>query len=86
MLTVTKTDVDLQLDSRHYLLPCVLLLVIPVLLFEFGPALLRGELDRSNLAGLGLGICLPIFFAFFFSFFLSILLFNFPLWPLWFFI
>ncbi len=66
MLAVTKTDTDLQLDSRHYLLPCLLLLLIPLLLYEFGPALLRGELDRSNLVGLALGIGLPVFFAFFF--------------------
>ncbi len=66
MLTVTKTDTELRLDSRHYLLPCLLLGLIPLLLYEFGPALLRGELDRSDLIGLALGLGLPVFFAFFF--------------------
>ena len=66
MLSVTKTDTDLQLDSRHYLLPCLLLVLIPLLLYEFGPALLRGELDRSDFVGLAIGILLPLFFAFFF--------------------
>ena len=66
MLSVTKTDSDLQLDSRHYLLPCTLLAVIPLLLYEFGPDLLRGELDRSDLEGLTLGVVMPVFFAFFF--------------------
>lgn len=66
MLTVTKTDTELRLDSRHYLLPCLALVLIPLLLYEFGPALMRGELDRSDLVGLLLGIAIPIFFAFFF--------------------
>ena len=66
MLSVVKTDTELRLESRHYLLPCALLVIIPLLLFEFGPALVRGELDRSNVVGLLLGIGIPIFFAFFF--------------------
>ena len=66
MLTVTKTDTDLRLDSRHYLLPCLLLILIPLLLYEFGPALIRGELDRSDIVGLAMGLFVPVFFAFFF--------------------
>ena len=66
MLSVREQDSVLELDSKHYLMPMALLVLIPLLLYELGPLLLRGELDRGELVGLGIGIALPIFFAFFF--------------------
>ena len=66
MLRLERADSDLHVHYRHYLLPATLLVLPPLLLVEFGPSLLDGSIDASNLAGLGLGIALPIFFAWFY--------------------
>lgn len=66
MLKIERADSDLHVHYRHYLLPAALLVLPPLLLIEFGPSLLDGSIDAGNLAGLALGIVLPVFFAWFY--------------------
>ena len=66
MLRLERADSDLHVHYRHYLLPAALLVLPPLLLIEFGPSLLDGSIDASNLAGLALGIVLPLGFAWFY--------------------
>ncbi len=66
MLRLERADTDLHVHYRHYLLPAALLVLPPLLLVEFGPSLLDGSIDASDLAGLALGILLPLGFAWFY--------------------
>ena len=66
MLSVERIDSDLHVRYRHFLLPTALLVLPPLLLYTHGPALVAGELARSDLAGLALGIALPLIFACYF--------------------
>ncbi len=66
MLRLEHADTDLHVHYRHYLLPAALLVLPPLLLVEFGPSLLDGSIDASDLAGLALGIVLPLGFAWFY--------------------
>lgn len=66
MLSVERSDTDLHVRYRHFLLPAALLVLPPLLLYTHGPGLVAGELARSDLAGLALGIALPLIFAYFF--------------------
>ena len=66
MLKLERTDSDLHVHYRHYVLPAALLVLPPLLLAEFGPSLIDGSIDASDLAGLALGIVLPLGFAWFY--------------------
>lgn len=66
MLEISQIDSDLQIDSRHYLLPLLFLFVPPLLLIEYGSSLLDGSIDTSNLVGLVFGVVLPLVMAYFF--------------------
>ena len=66
MLTLERTESDLHIHYRHYLLPVALLILPPLLLIEHGPGLVDGSIDASNLAGLALGVLLPLGFAWFY--------------------
>ncbi len=66
MLSVERKDSDLHVRYRHYLLPATLMILPPLLLYYHGPEIVAGDLARSDLAGLALGIALPLIFAYFF--------------------
>lgn len=54
-----------RVSYRSYLLGTLLLVIPPALLYEHGAELLRGSLEKSELAGLALGLLLPLFGAWF---------------------
>ena len=60
MLATQQDESTYRVFYRSYLLSAALLLIPPVLLYELGPDLLDGNLDGSELAGLILGIVLPL--------------------------
>ena len=60
MYTTERDQSTYRVSYRSYLLGALLLLIPPALLFEMGGALLEGSLETSALAGLALGLLLPL--------------------------
>lgn len=66
MHRITEPDNDLQVDYSFYWLPLLFLSMPPLLLIEHGGSVLDGSIDTSELAGLLLGIILPLAAAYYF--------------------
>jgi hypothetical protein len=64
MLTSKQDDSALRVHYRSYRLAGLLLLLPPLMLWEFGPGLLRGSLGHSEIAALLLGVALPLIGAY----------------------
>jgi hypothetical protein len=63
---VTEEDDDAyQVHYRSYRLAVILLLLPPLVLFEFAPGLFGGSLEASELTALSLGLLLPLTAAYF---------------------
>jgi len=64
MLSCKQDDSALRVHYRSYRLAALLLLLPPLMLWEFGPRLVDGSLDHSDLAALLLGVLLPLIGAY----------------------
>jgi hypothetical protein len=64
MLTSKQDDSALRVHYRSYRLAALLLLLPPLMLWEFGSRLVSGGLDPSDLAALLLGVVLPLIAAY----------------------
>lgn len=60
MLTTEQDEQNYRVYYRSWMLALALLIVPPLMLFEQGGSLLDGSIDRSDFAGLILGILLPL--------------------------
>ena len=65
MLSARHSNSRYQVYFRSYRLALVLLLLPPLMLIEFAPALIAGTLDRSEVAALLLGVLLPLLGAYY---------------------
>lgn len=65
MLRTQQDESNYRVTYRSYLPSLLLLLIPPLMLYQLGPGLLEGSLDASQLAGLALGIALPLLGAYF---------------------
>lgn len=65
MLSAEHNDTSYRVHYRSYRLALALLLLPPLMLIEFVPGLLAGELDHSEMAALVLGVFLPLLGAWF---------------------
>ena len=59
MLTYKHDDVNFTIRYRSWILPAALMLLPPAMLYELGPSVLDGSIERGELAGLILGLVLP---------------------------
>ena len=71
MFATRQDDSDYSVTYRSYLLALALLPIPPILLYEHVPSLPDGSIDRSELAGLILGILLPLIGAYYLTEFAS---------------
>jgi len=71
MLATEQNESDYRVTYRSYLLSLLLLLIPPALLYEHVPSLLDGSIDRSDFAGLIIGIVLPLVGAYYLTEFAS---------------
>ena len=76
MLATEIDESNYYVTYRSYLLSLLFLLVPPALLYEHGPILFDGSIASSELAGLVIGIVLPLVGAYYMTEFAS---FNFSL-------
>lgn len=60
MLTSEQDESSYRVYYRSYRLALALLLLPPLMLIEFVPALIDGSIDRSEVAALLLGVLLPL--------------------------
>ena len=60
MLSAEHSQSRYRVYYRSYRLALLLLLLPPLILVEFLPGLLAGELDRSELVALALGVFMPV--------------------------
>jgi len=60
-----QDDSAYRVHYRSYRLGALLMLAPPVMLYEFAPAVLDASIDRSELAGLIIGVLLPLLGAYF---------------------
>ena len=58
-------DSGYRVYYRSYRLAVLLLLAPPLMLYEFVPAVIDGSIDKSELAGLIIGVLLPMLGAYF---------------------
>lgn len=65
MLTSEQDESIYQVRCDSYLLGIVLLLIPPLMLFELGPKLLDDSIKAGELAGLVIGLVLPLAGAYF---------------------
>ncbi|UCH41220.1 MAG: hypothetical protein JSU67_05965 [Gammaproteobacteria bacterium] len=65
MLATEQDESTYRVYYRSYFLSLLLLLIPPALLYEHGPSLLDGSIDASDLAGLIIGIVLPLLGAYY---------------------
>lgn len=71
MLATEQNQSDYRVTYRSYLLSLALLLIPPALLYELGPSLVDGSIARSDLAGLIIGMLLPLVGAYYLTEFAS---------------
>jgi hypothetical protein len=64
MFATEQDDSAYQVHYRSYRLGTALALLPPLMLYEHGPALIDGSIDSSALAGLILGVLLPLLGAY----------------------
>lgn len=65
MLKIQQDGSNYRVTYRSYLPSLLLLSIPPLLLYELGPGLLEGSLDDSDVAGLVIGVVLPLLGAYF---------------------
>ena len=65
MLASEYNETTYRVRSRSYVISLVLVLLPPALLYELGPSLLDGSIKTGELAGLGIGVILPLVGAFY---------------------
>lgn len=71
MLATEQDESSFRVTYRSYLLSLVFLLVPPAMLYEHGPSLIDGSIANSELAGLVIGIVLPLIGAYYMTEFAS---------------
>ena len=71
MLATEQDESSYRVTYRSYLLSLLLLLIPPALLYEHGPGLFDGSIANSELAGLAIGILLPLLGAYYMTEFAS---------------
>ena len=59
MFVSKQDDSSYRVSYRSYRLGTLLMLAPPAMLYEFAPAVIDGSIDRSELAGLIIGVLLP---------------------------
>jgi len=64
MLDIERDDSALRVHYRSYRLALVLLVLPPLMLYEYLPALLDGSIEPSDLAALIIGVALPLLGAY----------------------
>lgn len=64
MLDIERDDSALRVHYRSYRLALVLLVLPPLMLYEYLPALLEGSIEPSDLAALIIGVALPLLGAY----------------------
>jgi hypothetical protein len=64
MFVTEQDDSAYRVHYRSYRLGTTLALLPPLMLYEHGPALIDGNIDGSALAGLILGVALPLLGAY----------------------
>jgi len=64
MIATEQDDSSCRVHYRSYRLGTTLALLPPLMLYEHGPALIDGSIDGSALAGLILGVLLPLLGAY----------------------
>ena len=65
MFTSEQDDFTYRVHYRSYRLGALLLLVPPLMLYEFSPAVIDASIEGSALAGLIIGVLLPLIGAYF---------------------
>jgi hypothetical protein len=65
MLASEYNQTTYRVRSQSYVISLLLILLPPALLFELGPSLLDGSIENGELAGLGIGIILPLVGAYY---------------------
>ena len=65
MFVSKQEDSSYRVSYRSYRLGTLLMLAPPAMLYEFAPAVIDGSIDRSELAGLIIGVLLPLLGAYF---------------------
>ncbi|MDH3218543.1 MAG: hypothetical protein OEO19_03325 [Gammaproteobacteria bacterium] len=65
MLVAERDESTYRVRYRSYLLSMVFLTLPPAVLYELGPKLLDGSIDSGELAGMCLGILLPLLAAYY---------------------
>ncbi len=65
MLASEYNETTYRVQYQSYVISLLLVLVPPALLYELGPSLLDGSIETGELAGLGIGIILPLVGAYY---------------------
>lgn len=63
MYVTEQDDSGYRVHYRSYRLGVLMLILPPLMLFEFGPGLIAGSLDASELAALTIGVLMPLLAA-----------------------
>lgn len=71
MLTTEQDDTTFRVDYRSYVLALILLVFPPLMIYQLGGSVLDGSIDNSDLAGLVIGILLPLAGAYYLTEFAS---------------
>lgn len=65
MLKYRHDDREFEIRHSSWMLAALFMLIPPALIYELGPALIDGTIDKSDLAGLVIGIVGPLLGAYF---------------------
>ncbi len=65
MLAIQYDESTYEVRSSSYLISLILLLIPPAMLYQHTPALLDGSIETGELAGLCIGIVLPLLGAYY---------------------
>ena len=65
MLATEQDESTYQVRSSSYVLSLILLLIPPAMLYQQGPALLDGSIEKGELIGLCIGVLLPLLSAYY---------------------
>ena len=64
MYVTEQDDCGYRVHYRSYRLGVLMLILPPLMLFEFGPGLIAGSLDASELTALIIGVLMPLLAAY----------------------
>jgi hypothetical protein len=65
MLATEQDESTYEVRSSSYVLSLILLLIPPAMLYQQGPALLDGSIEKGELIGLCIGVLLPLLSAYY---------------------